>query len=272
MRTGLVAALACAALALTGCAKAVPGTAQAGHTTGSAVATAPTASSTTLLAPTSELPTADTPASIPSVKAPLPSRATPLPSTVTCAYTPDEGGAAAAKPVQPPNTKSVSTTGTVSASLITSVGQVTITLNRALAPCTVNSFVSLAKQGFYDNTPCHRLTTAAQLQVLQCGDPTGQGTGGPGYSFKDELFAGLTYGRGIVAMANAGPDTNGSQFFIIYGDSSGLQPNYTVFGSVDDPSLQVIDTVARAGVNPTNGPGDGSPIIPVTISTATVAS
>jgi peptidyl-prolyl cis-trans isomerase B (cyclophilin B) len=108
--------------------------------------------------------------------------------------------------------------------------------------------------------------------VLQCGDPTASGSGGPGYNFADEVYPTLTYGRGILAMANSGPNTNGSQFFIVYGDASGLSPNFTAFGTVDEPSLKLIDKVAEAGVVPEGGPTDGAPVTPVEIKTASAAA
>ncbi|WP_130290502.1 peptidylprolyl isomerase [Pseudonocardia sediminis] len=198
--------------------------------------------------------------------APLPTRPTALPASVNCTYTPGEQ---AAKPVNPPANGPVSTQGQVPATLDTSAGAVGLTLNRALAPCAVNSFVSLVKQGYLNDTPCHRLTTGEGLQVLQCGDPTGIGTGGPGYKFDDEVFEGLKYGRGMLAMANSGPNTNGSQFFMIFGDAQ-LPPNYSVFGSIDAGGLATLDKIAKAGDDSVNGPGDGKPNVPVTIRSATV--
>lgn len=220
-------------------------------------------------APTTEpTPTAVTPESIPTEVAPLPVRPTPLPVTVTCEY-PAQGQAA--KPVQPPAGADISARGTVAVNLQTSAGAVPLTLDRALAPCAVNSFLSLARQGYFDDTPCHRLTTNPGLQVLQCGDPTGSGSGGPGYSFADEVFPELTYGRGILAMANSGPDTNGSQFFMVYGDGE-LPPQYTAFGSISPEGLQVVDAIAQKGhdgsLDPS--PSGGAPIDPVTIQSATV--
>jgi peptidyl-prolyl cis-trans isomerase B (cyclophilin B) len=197
---------------------------------------------------------------------PLPVRATALPASVSCEY-PADGQAA--KAVNPPPSANVSAQGTVAATLTTDAGAVPLTLDRALAPCTVNSFTSLARQGYYDATSCHRLTTSPGLQVLQCGDPTGSGSGGPGYSFADETFPELTYGRGLLAMANAGPNTNGSQFFMIYGDAQ-LPPNYTVFGSIDATGLATVDKVAAGGTDDSNGLGDGGPVTPVTIQSVTV--
>lgn len=215
--------------------------------------------------------TAVTPAEIPTEVAALPVRPEPLPNPTTCAFTPD--GSEAAKPVQPPAGTDVSSTGTVAVTLQTSAGTIPLTLDKAIAPCTVDSFVSLAQQGYFDQSPCHRLTTDPGLQVLQCGDPTGTGTGGPGYTVPDEFFDGLTYGRGILAMANTGqPNTGGSQFFMVYGDGE-LPPQYTAFGSIDPAGLEVVDTIARAGhdgsLDPS--PGGGAPVEPVVIETATIS-
>jgi len=202
---------------------------------------------------------------IPSQVAPPLKRPTAFPATVNCAYPAD---AQPARPATPPPAANISAQGTVPVTMATSAGQIGLTLDRALAPCTVNSFVSLARQGYFDNTSCHRLTTSPGLQVLQCGDPTGTGSGGPGYKFNDETYPQLSYGRGYLAMANAGPNTNGSQFFMIYGDASALTPDYTVFGYIDPGGLQVLDKVARAGddgsMDPS--PGGGKPNMKVTIT------
>ncbi|GAA3235288.1 peptidylprolyl isomerase [Pseudonocardia petroleophila] len=216
-------------------------------------------------------PTAVTPAEIPTEAVALPVRPEPLPNPTTCAFPAD--GSEAAKPVQPPAGTDVPSSGTVAVTLQTSAGAVPLTLDRALAPCTVDSFVSLTQQGYFDQTPCHRLTTDPGLQVLQCGDPTGTGQGGPGYTVPDEFFDGLTYGRGILAMANTGqPNSGGSQFFMVYGDGE-LPPQYTAFGSIDPAGLEVVDTIARAGhdgsLDPS--PGGGAPVEPVVIETATIA-
>lgn len=197
--------------------------------------------------------------------APVPKRPQALPASVNCSYQPGE---AAAKPVSPPANGPVSTAGTVPATLDTSAGPVDMTLDRSLAPCTVNSFVNLAQKGFFNDTGCHRITTGQGLQVLQCGDPTGTGSGGPGYQFNDEVFPGLTYGRGLLAMANSGPNTNGSQFFMIYGDAE-LPPNYTVFGSIGPEGLATLTDVGKAGA--AGGTEDGPPATPVQIRTATTA-
>jgi peptidyl-prolyl cis-trans isomerase B (cyclophilin B) len=143
------------------------------------------------------------------------------------------------------------------ATIVTNRGDVVIHLLNARATCTVNSFVYLAGQNYFSNTRCHRLTTSS-IYVLQCGDPTGTGNGGPGYKFADENLSGARYTAGTVAMANAGPGTNGSQFFLVYRNSLSLHPNYTPFGTVVK-GLGIIENVAKAGTDNANGPGDGHP-------------
>ena len=188
------------------------------------------------------------------------------PTDVSCTYTEEPP---ASKEVDlPPEQATVS--GQLTATMETSAGTFTLMLDADDTPCTVNSFVSLADQGYYDDTSCHRMTTPEGFQVLQCGDPTGSGSGGPGYSFPDELTGDETYPAGTLAMANAGPDTNGSQFFIVYGDTQ-LSPDYTVFGTVDDATISAIEEVAKDGTDDSNGmPGDGRPLTPVDIESVTV--
>ena len=149
--------------------------------------------------------------------------------------------------------------------ITTGVGELKTTLDAAKTPCTVNSFLSLAEQGYFDGTTCHRLTTDG-IFVLQCGDPSAKGTGGPGYSFADELSGSEAYPAGTLAMANAGPNTNGSQFFIVYADTS-LPPKYTVFGHLDEASTAIVADVAAAGTE--NGGPDGAPKTPVMIESVT---
>ncbi|MPZ83854.1 MAG: peptidylprolyl isomerase [Actinophytocola sp.] len=174
-------------------------------------------------------------------------------------------------------------TGTVKVTLKTNQGEIPVTLDRAKAPCTVQSIEHLVKEKFYDGTTCHRITASAGLKVLQCGDPKGDGTGGPGYSIPDELPQDLTdapadpsgqplklYERGMLAMANGGPNTGGSQYFMVYDDST-LPPNYTVFGEVSESGLKIIDKIAKAGITPGNSPEDGAPKSPVQVESATVA-
>ena len=210
------------------------------------------------------------PKSIPTALAAPLKRPTPLPAEVSCTY--KKTTEPASKKVNLPADGKTKASGTSKVSLDTSIGDLQLTLNSALAPCTVKNFLSLVGQKFYDNTKCHRLTVGEGLQVLQCGDPTGGGSGGPGYSFADEVYPTLKYGRGVLAMANSGANTNGSQFFIVYGDASGLGPKYTAFGTIGEPSLKLIDKVAEAGVTPQQAPTDGTPITPVEIKTATAAA
>jgi peptidyl-prolyl cis-trans isomerase B (cyclophilin B) len=156
--------------------------------------------------------------------------------------------------------------GTYTATIVTNRGSIVLKLDAAKAPCTVNSFVYLASKKYFDATPCHRLTTAG-IFVLQCGDPTGTGGGGPGYQFADENLAGAVYRAGTVAMANAGPGTNGSQFFLVYKNTT-LAPNYTPFGMITS-GLDVLAKVAAAGDNDSNGPGDGKPKLAIEITGVT---
>ncbi|QEN14769.1 peptidylprolyl isomerase [Mycolicibacterium sp. ELW1] len=181
----------------------------------------------------------------------------------------------AAKKVDAPRSGKVPTSPpTVTASMSTNEGNLGLVLDNAKTPCTVNSFASLAQKGYFNDTPCHRLTTSPSLSVLQCGDPTGSGTGGPGYQFANEyptdqypandpaLQQPVTYPRGTLAMANAGPGTNGSQFFLVYKDSQ-LPPNYTAFGTIDATGLATLDKIAAAGV--AGGGQDGKPATDVRI-------
>lgn len=179
-----------------------------------------------------------------------------------CSYPADSQPAS--KPVDAPDADPT-VSGEVAATISTSAGDLAVTLDADATPCTVNSFLSLAKQGYFDDTTCHRLTTQG-IFVLQCGDPTGTGTGGPGYSFADELSGSETYPAGTLAMANAGPNTNGSQFFVVYADTQ-LPASYTVFGHLDKASTEIVAGIAAEGT--ANGAPDGAPKTPVTISAVT---
>lgn len=181
-----------------------------------------------------------------------------------CVYTPDPTGLEHARfvglpPAIPPEG------GPTKALLETNLGSLTVTLNRAAAPCTVNSFKFLAEKGFYDGTECHRMLNLEKAGVLQCGDPTATGEGGPGYDFGDENLRAATYDRGVIAMANHGPDTNGSQFFLVFRKSS-FQPDYTPFGVID-AGVEVLDAAAKKG---TYGPSNDKPYTKVTISKVTL--
>jgi peptidyl-prolyl cis-trans isomerase B (cyclophilin B) len=152
---------------------------------------------------------------------------------------------------------------TYTAQVKTNCGTITVALLGKQAPQTVNSFAFLSGKGFFTDTPCHRLTTAG-IFVLQCGDPTGTGTGGPGYTIPDENLKGATYPAGTLAMANTGqPHSGGSQFFFVYADTQ-LPPQYTPFGHVT-AGLDVLTRIAKAGSDNSNGQGDGKPNQPVVI-------
>jgi peptidyl-prolyl cis-trans isomerase B (cyclophilin B) len=178
----------------------------------------------------------------------------------------------AARSVTPPPTTGVPTSGTISYVLAMTNGKVTITLDRTKAPCTVNSFVSLADQGYFDKTGCHRLADSG-IFVLQCGDPTGTGKGGPGYEFADETDGTESYTEGTVAMANGGPGTNGSQFFLVWADSTSLDknPNFTIFGKMNKASRDVVASMAAEGQDGSNPDGTGRPNNPSEITTVTRA-
>jgi peptidyl-prolyl cis-trans isomerase B (cyclophilin B) len=225
--------------------------------------TASAATSTPTDAPASAQPAAD---------GKLPAFQPPADLGANCQY-PAAGDAS--KKVNPPRTGKVPTDpAQVSVSMSTNQGNLGLMLDNKKAPCTVNSVASLAQQGYFNDTVCHRLTTSPSLSVLQCGDPTGQGTGGPGYQFANEyptnqyqpdnpaLQQPVTYPRGTLAMANAGPNTNGSQFFLVYKDSQ-LPPGYTVFGTIDPTGLATLDKIAQAGV--AGGGEDGKPAQDVTV-------
>ena len=156
----------------------------------------------------------------------------------------------------------------IALTLNTNCGPIGIKTRPGRAPSTVNSMTFLAESGYFDRTICHRLTTEG-LYVLQCGDPTGTGSGGPGYTIDDENLptdAEVTYPAGTVAMANSGPDTNGSQFFIVYEDSP-LPPGYSIWGEVVE-GLDIVTSVAEAGV--VDGGPDGAPAQTVMIDTVSV--
>lgn len=182
--------------------------------------------------------------------------------SVACEYV--EGGEAA-KEVEPPPSEATGA-GEVPVTFGTTLGDISATLDADATPCTVNSFRSLAEQGYFDDTTCHRLTTEG-IFVLQCGDPTGTGMGGPGYSYADELTGQETYAAGTLAMANAGPNTNGSQFFMVY-DETPLPPQYTVFGTVSEEGVELLSEMAAQGTE--TGTADGPPAEPVDITGVTI--
>ncbi|OBH09705.1 peptidylprolyl isomerase [Mycobacterium sp. E3247] len=232
-----------------------------------------TAASTTSSAPTSS-PESTTPAGPTPPVPPLPAFKPSADLGANCQY--PASPQPAAKQVKPPRTGKVPTDpAQVSASMVTNQGRIGLMLANNESPCTVNSFASLIGQKYFDNTKCHRLTTSPDLGVLQCGDPKGDGTGGPGYQFANEYPTDqyppndpnaqqpVLYPRGTLAMANAGPGTNGSQFFMVYKDSQ-LPPQYTVFGTIQPDGLATLDKIAKAGV--AGGGEDGAPASDVTIT------
>jgi len=221
--------------------------------------------------PTSAAPTE---IQIPTQRAPMPKRSKALANPVACNFVADTKSPSPKK-VNLPDGKNVSSTGTVNVTLKSTQGDIGVVLDRALAPCAVQSFLSLANQGFYTDTMCHRLGTEG-LQMLQCGDPnakgdpTSDGQGGPGYTMPDENFPELTYGRGILAMAKTqAPNSGGSQFFMVYGDAQ-LSPDYSVFGSISDEGLKVLDKVARGGIGSPGQDGTGAPKLQVKFTGVTV--
>ncbi len=224
-----------------------------------------------------------TPKSSASAKSTASATATPTPTPTSsaipamvdgeCVYI--KAGTAARKVSLPPATPD--TTATYVAKIKTNLGNIVIDLQGKNAPCTVNSFVSLADQKYFNNTHCDRITTSdAGYFILQCGDPTGTGKGGPGYEFGNENLpkAGksgeFTYTPGTVAMANESgkADSNGSQFFLVYKNSP-LPPDYTRFGTIVS-GLNIIQKVAKAGTDNSDGPGDGHPKEKVQIESVTI--
>ncbi len=201
-----------------------------------------------------------------------------------CTWTAQTGGDT--KDVGLPPTTNIAKSGSQTMTITTNQGAVEAVIDTAKAPCTAASFTYLAGKQFFDNTRCHRLTTSG-IYVLQCGDPSGTGRGGPAYRFRDENLpsapaqpsdgaspsasAAPLYKAGTLAMANSGADSNGSQFFIVYKDST-LDPKYTVIGRVTK-GLDVVEKVAAGGVAAGGeSPTDGAPKTEVTISTMTVTA
>lgn len=203
---------------------------------------------------------------------------TPEANEAPCTYTelPEGERQPADKDVGLPSTTDMPTSGVRTMSITTSQGIIEIELDVTKAPCIANSFAHLAGKKFYDNTSCHRMTTQGS-SMLQCGDPQQKpdGTGGPTYKFNDENLPTTTpaYPRGTVAMANSGPGTNGSQFFLVFKDSEFDGPKYSVAGRVTK-GLEILDKIAAGGVVDANGKpsttGEGAPKTPVKITTVVV--
>jgi peptidyl-prolyl cis-trans isomerase B (cyclophilin B) len=189
------------------------------------------------------------------------------------------------KDVGTPPKSNIPRTGTPTMTITTNRGVITADLDASGAPCAVASFTYLAGKQFFNNTKCHRLTTDG-IYVLQCGDPSGTGTGGPAYKFPDENLPAPTtdpsaspsaapptnlYPAGTLAMANSGPNTNGSQFFVVYKDNSALEAKYTIFGKITQ-GLELVQSIAAAGVTPGTSATDGAPKQDVTIQSLTVTA
>ena len=181
------------------------------------------------------------------------------PSTLGCLYV-VEGEPARPVSAPPPGPGPEPALAVV---LRTSVGDIDLVLDAEQAPCAVHSLRHLAAAGFYTDTPCHRLVDAG-IFALQCGDPTGTGSGSPGYRFAEEALDDAAYLRGTVAMVNSGPGTTGSQFFLVYDDSP-LPAQYTPVGLIGAAGLGVLDQVAAAGPGPLGESGGTPPLLPVQI-------
>jgi cyclophilin family peptidyl-prolyl cis-trans isomerase len=195
--------------------------------------------------------------------------------TISCTFSPDTSGNPNLKDVgTPPTPDKTPTKGTATLLMSTNQGDLTLTLDRTKAPCASASFAFLASQKFFDGSPCHREVNEPTFGVLQCGDPTGTGSGGPTYKFAQEIPSGTKYPRGTIAMANTGsPNSTSSQFFLCFVDTQ-LSPDYTPVGTVDQAGLAVLDKIAAAGNNGSfeAQAGGGAPNLPVTITTMAVKS
>lgn len=205
-----------------------------------------------------------------------------------CAWNSESGQNA--KDVGRPPTKGIQKSGVQTMTITTNLGEIKAVVDTSKVPCAAASFSFLASKNYFDNTQCHRLTTDGGY-VLQCGDPSGTGSGGPGYRFADENLPTpavdpstgpsasaapaakpATYTQGMIAMANSGADTNGSQFFIVYKDSPVFDAKYTVLGTVTQ-GLDVVEKVAAGGVaEGGQSATDGKPKIEVTIQKLTMGS
>jgi cyclophilin family peptidyl-prolyl cis-trans isomerase len=194
-----------------------------------------------------------------------PSEATSTTGAESCEYEPTGD---AARSARPPSPTGVATSGAIGYDLEMTEGTVRIVLDPVRAPCTVHSFVSLADQGFFDETKCHRLVDSG-IFLFQCGDPTGTGKGGPGYTFADELDGTEAYTKGVIAMAD-----DGSQFFLVYRDSTSLDttPDYTIFGEIDPSGIGTLERMAAEGQDGTNRDGGGRPNNPSEIVKVTAVA
>jgi cyclophilin family peptidyl-prolyl cis-trans isomerase len=204
---------------------------------------------TTTVVPSTDAPSTTAPISLPST---VPGVTIPAGTATPCPKA--DGSSPRTTGFSAAPTMCIDASKTYTAKVVTNKGEFTITLDAKKAPNTVNNFVVLSRYHFYDGIVCHRIL---QDFMAQCGDPTGTGGGGPGYTFKDELPAAPGYQPATVAMANSGPDTNGSQFFVVTGShGASLPASYSIFGQVTagfDTTVKAIE--AAAGPNA----GDGVP-------------
>lgn len=194
----------------------------------------------------------------------------PYGDTVKCEYKKDPEGELSDAGL--PNGDNVTAKGTEKVTLTMNGQKVGLELANDKSPCSTNSFKHLVEKKFYDSTKCHRSVKSESMTILQCGDPEGTGAGGPGYSFADEFpsngvdedkaDAPVNYKRGTLAMANSGPDTNGSQFFLVTGDTT-LPPSYNVFGTIDEAGLKALDKLMEKAPE-----GDASPSEDINIESA----
>jgi len=185
---------------------------------------------------------------------------TPIPS-MTISPTISKIALSPSKAEKGPYSMEIDPKKTYEAVLTTSLGAITIQFTASKTPITVNNFVTLSRKNFYSNTIFHRVIKGF---MIQGGDPKGTGSGGPGYTFADEPFEG-EYTRGTVAMANAGPNTNGSQFFVMHKDTK-LPKNYVIFGKVIS-GIEVVDKITDI---PTTGMEGSTPVNPVTLLTVEI--
>lgn len=173
--------------------------------------------------------------------------------TATSASQTSTTGEVTIKQYSAPPAMSIYSEKSYTATLKTNHGDITIELYAADAPITVNSFVFLARDNFYDGVIFHRVIEGF---MIQGGDPTGTGTGGPGYRFQDEIVSSLTFAEpGLLAMANAGPGTNGSQFFITVAPTPHLNGNHTIFGKVTE-GYDVVLAISQVKTGPRDRPSD----------------
>ncbi|MER7008219.1 peptidylprolyl isomerase [Dactylosporangium sp. NPDC000555] len=212
------------------------------------------------------------PSTTPQAARRIASSASPSGAANACRWAPVPPGNAAIKDVGTPPA-SIPAAAKATMTMTTNLGLVEITMDAKAAPCAVASFAYLAGRKFFDGSSCHRLVTA-KLFVLQCGDPSGTGMGGPAYQYAEEnLEAGrFGYSRGSVAVARSDTSgTSGSQFFINYADNPRLPANYTPLGTITK-GTDIIDKVAAGGVaSGTNDPDDGVPKIGIVLQQVTVA-